>query len=67
MRHDRTILTLAAGTVLAASTALLLPMTAQAAVACNETALVAAVTAANGRWDSDPNPRLHLHPHRRPR
>jgi hypothetical protein len=47
MRHDRTILTLAAGTVLAASTALLLPMTAQAAVACNEAALVTAVNAAN--------------------
>lgn len=47
MRHNRTVLTLAAGTVLAAGTALLLPMTAQAAVACDETALVTAVTAAN--------------------
>lgn len=47
MRHNRTILTLAAGTVLAAGTALLLPLTAQAAVACNETALVTAVTATN--------------------
>lgn len=47
MRHNRTILTLAAGTVLAAGTALLLPLTAQAAVACNETALVTAVTSAN--------------------
>jgi hypothetical protein len=47
MRHNRTVLTLAAGTVLAAGTALLLPMTAQAAVACDETALVTAVTSAN--------------------
>jgi hypothetical protein len=47
MRHNRTVLTLAAGTVLAAGTALLLPLTAQAAVACNETALVTAVNAAN--------------------
>jgi hypothetical protein len=47
MRHNRTILTLAAGTVLAAGTALLLPLTAQAAVACNEAALVTAVEAAN--------------------
>jgi len=47
MRHNRTIITLAAGTVLAAGTTLLLPLTAQAAVACNETALVTAVTATN--------------------
>lgn len=50
MRHDRTILTIAGATILAAGTALLLPMTTQAqtaSVACDETALVTAVTAAN--------------------
>jgi hypothetical protein len=46
MRHDRTIVTLAAGTVLAAGTASLLPLTVQAAVACNETALATAANAA---------------------
>ena len=50
MRHNRAISVLAGATILAAGTAVLLPMTAQAApasVACNETALVTAVTAAN--------------------
>jgi predicted outer membrane repeat protein len=46
MRHNRAIVTFAGATILTAGTALL-PMAAQAAVACNETALVTAVTAAN--------------------
>ncbi|MFD8495552.1 hypothetical protein [Amycolatopsis sp. NPDC059657] len=50
MRHNRVILTLAGASALAVGTAVLLPMAAQAtteAVACNETALVTAVTGAN--------------------
>jgi hypothetical protein len=50
MRHNRTILTLAGASILATGTALLLPLAAQArtaSVACDETALVTAVTAAN--------------------
>ncbi len=50
MRHNRTMLTLAGATILAAGTGVLLPMAAQAqatAVACSETALVTAITAAN--------------------
>lgn len=50
MRHNRTILTLVGASILAAGTTLALPTAAQAqtiSVACNETALVTAVTAAN--------------------
>ena len=50
MRYNRTILTFTGATILAAGTALLLPMAAPAqvaSVACNESALVTAVTAAN--------------------
>ncbi len=50
MRYNRAISVLVGATILAAGTAVLLPMTAQAApasVACNETALVTAVTSAN--------------------
>jgi hypothetical protein len=50
MRHNRTILTVAGAAILTAGTALLLPMAAHgrtASVACDETALVTAVTAAN--------------------
>lgn len=47
MRHNRAIVTVIGATMFAAGTALLLPMAAQAAVACNESALVTAVTAAN--------------------
>lgn len=50
MRHNRTILTLVGASILVTGTALLLPMAAQArtvSVACDEAALVTAVTAAN--------------------
>lgn len=50
MRHSRVTLALAGTAILAAGTAVLLPATAQArptSVACDETALVTAVTAAN--------------------
>jgi hypothetical protein len=48
MRHNRAIVTFAGATILAAGTALLLPMAAQAAVPCNESALVTAANAAGG-------------------
>lgn len=47
MRHNRTILSIAGATILAAGTAVFLPVAAQAGVACDETSLITAVTAAN--------------------
>jgi hypothetical protein len=47
MRFIRTIQSLGCAAVLAAGTVALIPTTAQAAVACTETALVAAINAAN--------------------
>jgi hypothetical protein len=47
MRFIHTIRYLSCAAVLAAGTVTLIPMTAQAAVACTETALVAAINAAN--------------------
>ncbi|TCO61875.1 hypothetical protein [Actinocrispum wychmicini] len=47
MRYSRTILAFAGTATLATGTALLVPATAEAAVACDETSLVTAVTAAN--------------------
>lgn len=47
MRHNRTNLTLAGALGLAAGAVVLLPVTATASVACNETALIDAVDAAN--------------------
>ncbi|WP_329072059.1 hypothetical protein [Streptomyces sp. NBC_01429] len=47
MRHTRTVPVLAGSLALTAAVAALAPTTAQAAVACTETALVAAIDAAN--------------------
>ncbi|WP_447031052.1 right-handed parallel beta-helix repeat-containing protein [Streptomyces hypolithicus] len=47
MRRIRSIPVLAGAAVLAAATTVLIPTSAQAAVACNETALISAVNAAN--------------------
>jgi hypothetical protein len=49
MRFIRTIQGLGCAAVLAAGTVALIPTTAQAAVACGETALVAAINAANAK------------------